>query len=111
MSTSLQNAQHPDWLPFAGSVTPDGTTHFVLHGLHGGSIRVAKDDVLMDGGCIAVKNGSGAQIVDNPKTTTTLGRGMPCNDCPSHQCACIGFLRVCCGSGGIKGACIGIVGC
>lgn len=118
-----------EWVPFDGKATLQGPV-YVLKGATGGTIAMDKKHVRISGGKPQIKVGENALIIDSPKASATmapetvasvrtstdaapatLGMCQRQEDCPSGCASCIGLIRVCCGSGGTRGICLGVYGC
>jgi hypothetical protein len=121
--SSLGYAKKPMWLRFQGTAEDKGATYILRASQGGGAFEVSKKYVKRKGKSIYVRNGVEANILTTPAPSTpTTDTAQPQNpkaasdchhqdDCPSKCCACIGLVRVCCGSGGTRGVCLGGWGC
>ena len=117
---NLHEIKHPDWIRAHGTAEPDGD-HFIIRAhVGGGAFRMHKNDVWQGEGVVCVRNRADATVVEKPNVRLSLGvdsskiRADGCHeqdDCPSKCCSCIGAVRICCGSGGTRGFCLGVWGC
>lgn len=110
MTDAVSKIKYPEWLPFNGTAEIQDDAYYILRGHLGGAIRVAKNDVVVEGDAVAVRDNVSAEIVEQPLIKTEK-MGLDCPTCPTGNCACIGCIKICCGSGGTRGMCIGVVGC
>jgi hypothetical protein len=118
--SSSSNAQSPTWVTFHGTAKTEGSSYILnSSSAAGGAILISKLYVKlyeMHGQHIRVKVGAPAKILTEPtvsepasaqKVAANVAACHEQADCPTKCCACIGAIRVCCGSGEIRGLCVG----
>jgi hypothetical protein len=117
LSQDSQDSEHgpAKWLTFKGDAFQNGD-QYVLRDSTGRQFKIAKKYVRTERGKIFVENEVPADVQESRRPSSLGGsvRVQHCarqDDCPSKCCACIGLVRVCCGSGGTRGVCIGVWGC
>jgi hypothetical protein len=105
-----------EWLLFAGEAQDEGTTYILTGAVGGGQLRVAKNEIQMNGSFVTIKKGAKAEFVTNPaayfkvKSLVDIGsQTLMASSC--SKWACIGFVQVCCDDGRVEGACLGVSGC
>ncbi len=99
----------PTSFPFKGKSIDDGL-HMILEGDGGGRLRVAKSDTETRGGEVHLKEGAAVEVLEAPTNfDVTLQRTDPA--CGGGHTACIGAIEICCGSGKVIHACMGVWGC
>ena len=111
---------HPDWIRFHGSSEINGDKITLRANVGGGAFEMRVSDVWISGEIVCVRNNAPATVTEHPSINTRVGISLDdvgsdgCtrqDDCPSGCCSCIGAVRVCCGSGGTRGFCLGVWGC
>lgn len=114
-SSAERETTNAEWAPFNGTTEEKGSTVVLKATVGGGAFEVAKDNVRIQDNKVEVRIGIDAKIIDQPKSDISLNSmTQSCarqEDCPSKCCACIGLIRVCCGSGGTRGVCLGFWSC
>jgi hypothetical protein len=113
--------ESPRWVTFQGTATTQGSSYILNASSEGGgSISISKKDVKVYGHHIRVRVGVPSKIVAEPKISESAaadkltGNVATCHeqaDCSTKCCACIGAIRICCGSGETRGSCLGEWGC
>ena len=112
-----------EWVTFNGIAEPGEKTFLLKAADGGGSFEVSRENVRLRDNTVEVRVGIKAKIVEQPQSTPekvslpgtdNFEPSQPCHiqdDCESKCCACIGLVRICCGSGGTRGICLGIWSC
>ena len=103
-----------DFVDFAGSAERRGDTiRLVAHG-NNGTLEFAAQDVNLENGRVAVRQGALAIAVEEPGNSKVDDR--PPADtlrgaCPSGITSCIGSVHICCDDFRVIGTCAGAWGC
>lgn len=100
-----------NWAKFSGTISIE-EGQYILADKDGYAFRIAKKYVRISDTAILVKSGVPATVLGRSNGDKhILSDCKRQDDCPSKCCACIGLVRVCCGSGGTRGICLGAWGC
>lgn len=102
-----------NWLEFDGTQQQVDAEVVRLTAVQGGEIEASSTDVSTDGSAVKIREGATVRVKIAPSQPNNQSAPdsemLAAGDC--QHTACIGAVEVCCGSGKVLRACIGVWGC